>query len=52
LIAVIKAVAWTDASYMCLIAWYTQHDGLLVRQGPLLLRLAAVLAEGVSGPAG
>jgi hypothetical protein len=33
LIAVMKAVAWTDASYMCLIAWYTQHEGLLVQAG-------------------
>jgi hypothetical protein len=36
LIAVIKAVAWTDASYMCLIAWYTQHDGLLVQAGAVV----------------
>ena len=33
LIAVMKAGAWTDASYMCLIAWYTQHEGLLVQAG-------------------
>jgi hypothetical protein len=33
LITDIETVAWTNASDVCVMAWYTHHDGLLVQAG-------------------
>jgi hypothetical protein len=33
LITDIETVAWTNAADVCVMAWYTHHDGLLVQAG-------------------